>query len=401
MPKYFGSSQDVRTPLMRASAKTHTPEQINDWWNTLANGVKEDIHISRDLNQESHTLFFLNDNGVLTPALHAKEDLSDSAVRNRMLDQSRAGRLFVRGLDDDYPRQIITDDQYQMALTAPTNTLPAVEGNLPAKPRRPFFLKFLLALVSDSYKEEIDNYNAKKERYDQAVQRREMVQNFRENVKKTMTASIKREADDPSIAARKEVRAKALEDAWEAKKAKAASQQEAAEKNWMNNPSRETLSIFENHLRDICIKDFSLAAEGVLKAKGPASEYYKNLAQMLEKQFALPLLEQLDECTTNADREKLLLQNQNDYIKMMKDMKLLAPSLVNRERLNQFLQLKDPTFAQTNEMHQEIKMIKNNGLQAYQNLNPMKPEQQQMQQPQQQMQMKGPEAAAAAQVPKV
>ena len=169
----------------------------------------------------------------------------------------------------------------------------------------------------------------------------------------------------------------------------------------MNNPSRETLSIFENHLRDICIKDFSLAAEGVLKAKGPASEYYKNLAQMLEKQFALPLLEQVDECTTKADREKLLLQNQNDYIKMMKDMKLLAPSLVNRERLNQFLQLKDPTFAQTNEMHQEIKMIKNNGLQAYQNLNPMKPEQQQMQQPQQQMQMKGPEAAAAAQAPKV
>ena len=164
MAKYYGSTQDVRTPLMRASVKTHTPEQINDWWDSLAKGAKEDIQISRDLNQESHTLFFLNDKGVLTPAVRSGEDLSDSAVRSRLLDQSRAGRLFVRGLNDDYPRQIITDDQYQMGISAPTNKLPAVEGQLPAKPQRPFFLKFLLALVFDSYKEEIDNYIPEPER---------------------------------------------------------------------------------------------------------------------------------------------------------------------------------------------------------------------------------------------
>ena len=49
MAKYYGSTQDVRTPFLRASAKTHTTEQINDWWDTLTTGVKEDIRVSRYL----------------------------------------------------------------------------------------------------------------------------------------------------------------------------------------------------------------------------------------------------------------------------------------------------------------------------------------------------------------
>ena len=137
MPKYYGSRQDVHTPFMRAPRMEHTPDQVNAWWDTLAQGAHDDLHISRDLNREPAALYFLNDNGVLTPAVRSGDDLGSPAVRGRLLDQSRAGRLFVRGLGDDYPRQIITDENYNAGITAPTNTLPAVEGNPPPSPAVP------------------------------------------------------------------------------------------------------------------------------------------------------------------------------------------------------------------------------------------------------------------------
>lgn len=373
MSKYYGSSQNIYTPLMRAPKKEHTPDQINDWWETLAKGANEDINVSRDLNREPQILYFLNDKGMLTPAVRSGEDLSSIDVRGRMLDQARAGRLFLRGLSDDYPRQVLTDDQYKVGITNPTNTLPAVEGRLPPKPQRPFFLKFLLAFIVDSFKEDVENYNARKERYDQAVQRREMIQSFGENVKKGMKESIEREAKDPDIAARKEAQEKTLLDAWERQKAQKASEKEAAEKEWMNNPSKETLPTFENHLRDMCIKDFAVAAQSVLRTKGSAGEYYKTLAQMLEQQFAIPLLEKVDECTTEAAKNALLLQNQENYIKMMKNLKVFVPSQIDGERLTNFLQTENPSFQQINEMHQEISKFAANGMKEYQKLNP-KPE---------------------------
>ena len=373
MSQYYGSDRVPQSPFMRASVKQHTPQQINEWWDALAKGANEDLWVSRDLNKEPQSLYLLNDKGVLAPAVRSGEDLSSVDVRGRLLDQARAGRLFLRGLNDDYPRQVLADDKYDVALTKQTNTLPAVEGKLPPKPQRPFFLKFLLAFMVDSFKEDVENYNARKEKYDQAVQRREMIQNFRDNVKKPMKESIAREANDPDIAARKKTQEKALSEAWELRKAQAASAKEAAEKEWMKNPSKETLGTFENHLRDMCIKDFAGAAESVLRTKGPAGEYYKNLAQMLEQQYAIPLLEKVDECTTEAAKNALLLKNQENYIKMMKNLKAFVPSQIDGERLTKFLQTENPSFEQTNEMYQEIGKLAANGMKEYQKLNP-KPE---------------------------
>ena len=363
MPKYHGSTQDVRTPFMRASEMTHTTDQINSWWDTLASGVNGDIRVSRDLNRESHILFSLNDDGTLSPAVKRGEDVSNTDVRRRLLDQSRAGRLFIRGLDDTLPRQILTDTQYQTALTAPTNTLPAVEGNLPPKPRRPFFLKFIFPAL---FREEIDAYKVQKGRYDQAVQRREMIQNFHDNVKKGMKESITREANDPDIAERKSAQAKAISDAWEQKKARQAEATQAAEKEWMNNPSEKTLGIFENHLRDMFVTDFSRVAQRMVSnGGGTLGEYCTALAQMLERQFALPLLDQADDFTRTADKDAFLLRHQNDYIKMMKNIKSLVHTHVDMERAQEFFQTENPTAAQKDGMQAEIRHLAANGIKEY------------------------------------
>lgn len=370
MPKYYGSDQAPRAPFVSAVPQSHTPEQIRSWWDAMAQGLREDIQVSRDPNREPHVLFVLQDDGRLGPAVQPGEDPGSPQVRGRMLDQSRAGRLFIRGLDDEYPRQVITDDQHRVAVTTPTNTLPAPEGSLPPQPRRPFFLKFLLPFL---FREELDAYAAKKQRYDRAVQRREMVQNFHDNVKKPMKESIAREAGDPEVAQRKEVRAKALSEAWEQKKARAADAKQAAEEEWMKNPSKDTLGIFENHLRDMSVKDFSTEAQSRLNnQRGTVGEYCKTLAQMLERQVAIPLLEQLDTMTDPAARDAFLLQHQDNYIKMMKNLKTFVPTQIDTGRLQSFLQKENPTYTEKKELLEELGNLAANGMTAYRQLHPPK-----------------------------
>ena len=53
MPKYYENKQDPRAPIVSAPKKEHTPEQINEWWDTMAKGVHEDLRVSRDPNRES------------------------------------------------------------------------------------------------------------------------------------------------------------------------------------------------------------------------------------------------------------------------------------------------------------------------------------------------------------
>lgn len=67
MPQYYGSGKDPVAPLVSAPEMKHTPQQIDEWWNTLATGAREDFWISRDLNQEPHVLYVLNERGVLPP----------------------------------------------------------------------------------------------------------------------------------------------------------------------------------------------------------------------------------------------------------------------------------------------------------------------------------------------
>lgn len=205
MFKYYGNIRTPRAPYMDENTKNHEEANVNKWWEALTKYADKEIEISRDLNKYPDTLFFLNDKGKMTPAIGKNEDMSSPAVRQRLLNQARNNRLFISALDDIRPRQIITDDKYRVSFTKPiVDDLPEPKEQLPEKPRRPFFLKYL---VRFAFKEEFKAYDEKKKIYDNAVKRRELIEKFSSyDNGKIFEKAKERDRKDESLRSRIEMR---------------------------------------------------------------------------------------------------------------------------------------------------------------------------------------------------
>ena len=176
MAKYIDSKGEVRIPKQSVDAQKYSDQEITAFMRALTWGVSTDERVSRKLDSEFNQLYVFDDKGKLVPAVGEEEELNGRVVGQRLMEKVRNGELFIRALSENGLRQVNLDANHNIRLSKEIDTettMPKVE--IPKEPKRPFFMKFWLPFL---FRNEIDEYKAKKAEYDEAVRQDKWTRNF-------------------------------------------------------------------------------------------------------------------------------------------------------------------------------------------------------------------------------
>ena len=176
MAKYIDSKGEVRIPKQSVDAQKYSDQEITAFMRALKWGVSTDERVSRKLDSEFNQLYVFDDKGKLVPAIGEEEELNGRVVGQRLMEKARNGELFIRALSENGLRQVNLDANHNIRLSKEIDietTMPKVE--IPKEPKRPFFMKFWLPFL---FRNEIDEYKAKKAEYDEAVRQDKWTRNF-------------------------------------------------------------------------------------------------------------------------------------------------------------------------------------------------------------------------------
>lgn len=339
MGTFYGNVASVSTPNLNITTSQHTSQQINDWWDMLATGADAE-DMDRDLNTDPRALYFLDDTGMLTPAVRAGEATTDESVRGRLFDQAQAGRLFFHALGEENMRQVRTTDTYDLAFSKPVTSLPPVQGEIPKAPKPPFFLKYLLYPF---FKSEFQEYKEKKKAYDQAIQHKEVVNNFATKNKSVIEEAVARDQSDlvaqQRLVKRQELKAERQakereQERIEEEQRKKRMEEQLAEQKRLEAPSDEEVAEFEERLNRVVNVNFIVQGMDVFRKTGvDVDDYCISVAELLEKEPAQELLEKMNKLPEN-ERKDFLKEYKRGYDAMVRDMQEFVYDRIDTDRVS-------------------------------------------------------------------